>query len=270
MLEATEYGDITQIKMSRLWEGKALYWVAAYLVDGLLIDTGCAYTAGELADYLAGKKLAMVVNTHFHEDHVGGNALISRRYSVPLYAAAAALPLIANQPFLFPYQEFVWGYPEPSAALPVPAQISTPLYNFEVIETPGHAEGHIVLLEKRRGWCFSGDIFAREAPKFIRPEEDMAATILSLKRILEIAPEKLILFTSLGRIVANGREALAANIRHLRELARRVQARHREGHTVEEIVAELFGGEHPFARMTDGQYTTANLVCSVLKIEPDK
>jgi len=266
MLEIREYEDIIQIRMSREWEGKALYWVAAYLVDGLLIDTGCAHTAAELVDFLADKKLSMVVNTHSHEDHVGGNALIQQSFSVPVHAAPASLPTIAGNPFLYPYQEFVWGRPAPSQALPIPAVIATPRYSFDVMATPGHADGHVVLLEKNRGWCFSGDIFARENPKFIRPEEDMGETCLSLEKILAVAPDKLVLFTSVGRIVENGRAALEENIRYLRELARKARVLQQQGSSEPEIVTELFGGEHLFAQMTDGQYTTANLIRSVLKM----
>ena len=266
MLEIKEYEDVIQIRMSREWEGKALYWVAAYLVDGLLVDTGCAHTAAELVEFLAGKKLAMVVNTHFHEDHVGGNARIEKYFSVPVYAAPASISIIAGKPFLYPYQEFVWGRPEPSPVLPVPAVITTPLYTFEVMATPGHADGHVALLEKNRGWCFSGDIFARQKPKFIRPEEDMGETIRSLERILAAAPDKLVLFTSVGRIVENGRAALEENIRYLRDLARKARTLQQQGHSETEIVVELFGGEHLFAQMTNGQYTTANLIRSVLKM----
>jgi len=34
-----------------------------------------------------------------------------------------------------------------------------------------------------------------------------------------------------------------------------------------EIMRELFGGEHPFAQMTNGQYTTENLIRSVLLMD---
>jgi hypothetical protein len=34
-----------------------------------------------------------------------------------------------------------------------------------------------------------------------------------------------------------------------------------------EIRRELFGGEHPFAQMTSGQYTTENLIRAVLLMD---
>jgi len=34
-----------------------------------------------------------------------------------------------------------------------------------------------------------------------------------------------------------------------------------------EIIRELFGGEHGFAQLTNGQYSTENLVRSVLRME---
>lgn len=266
MIEINSHGEVTQIRLSRELDGKPLYWVAAYLVDGLLIDTGCDYTAAELVAFLEGKKLDLAVNTHFHEDHVGGNALIRKRYNIPFYASAESIPLIEQKPFLYPYQEMVWGHPAPSTAERVPPVIRTSRHTFDILATPGHSTGHIVLLEKERGWCFSGDIFARENPKFIRPEEDMEETIRSLEMILAATPSQLILFTSLGRIVEKGREALEANIRYLRELAKKAQSLHKQGRKVEEIIADIFGGEHLFAQMTNDQYTTGNLIRSVLKI----
>jgi hypothetical protein len=37
---------------------------------------------------------------------------------------------------------------------------------------------------------------------------------------------------------------------------------------VAEIMNALFGGEHPRAQMTNGQFTTENLIRSVLKMDP--
>ncbi len=50
MLQINHFGPVTQIKIGRELEGRVLYWTAAYLVDGLLIDTGCPHTPERLVD----------------------------------------------------------------------------------------------------------------------------------------------------------------------------------------------------------------------------
>ncbi len=47
MIVAEDLGEITQIRMGRNIDGQVLYWGAAYLVDNLLIDTGCHHTANK-------------------------------------------------------------------------------------------------------------------------------------------------------------------------------------------------------------------------------
>ena len=57
MLKATQVGDVTEIKMGRSIDDEtALYWVAAYLIGGILIDTGCDFSKKELADFLTNYK----------------------------------------------------------------------------------------------------------------------------------------------------------------------------------------------------------------------
>lgn len=264
MIETRAFEEVTQICLSREVEGKPLYRVAAYFVDGLLIDTGCAHTSREFADYLRNEDIRVVVNTHFHEDHCGGNRDILERFDVPLYAHRDSIPLIAQRPRLYPYQEFVWGYPEPTLAEPIPNIIETDSFRFKAMETPGHSPGHVCLIEESRGWCFSGDIFAREGVKFIRPEENIKATIASMQSLINLPCERMIMFTSLGRIVEDGRTALAACIGNLKKHALRVSDLYRQGASPDEMVTELFGGEHLFAEMTNNQYSTKNLVLSLL------
>lgn len=267
MIETASFEEVLQIRMSREIGGKPVYWVSAYLVDGLLIDTGCSYTAGELAAFLSIHPVRRIVNTHFHEDHIGGNRALQEKFGVEIFAPADSVPLIAREAKLFPYQETVWGYPAPVEAQPLPAVIRTERYLFEVIDTPGHSAGHAALVEKSRGWCFSGDIFAREKMKFIRPEEDMGETVTSMRRLVDLPTDRLILFTSVGRIVEDGRQALLACIQYIEELSCRAKALEKYGRGVPEITRELFGGEHAFAALSNGQYTSENLVRSVLKME---
>ena len=106
------------------------------------------------------------------------------------------------------YQELVWGSPDPSEVLPIPPVIQTDKFAFEIIKSPGHSADHIALIERSKGWCFSGDIFAGENLKFIRPEEDMGTMVVSQETLANLDTQRLILFTSSGRIVEDGRKAL--------------------------------------------------------------
>jgi len=265
MLETQDYAGVTQIRMSRELDGKPVYWVAAYVVDDLLIDTGCSHTAQELCDFLKGTGVRRVVNTHYHEDHTGGNHDIMHRYGVEIYAHPDSIPFIEQGFKLYPYQEIAWGYPVSSKVDPIPDIIETPRHTFQVMDTPGHCRGHVSLLEASTGWCFTGDLFARERPKCIRPEENIAQIMQSMRDILSAAGDRLVLFTAVGKIVKDGRSALQECIEYLSGLARQATALRQTGHDLESIVTVLFGGEHPFAQLTDGQFSTANLVRSLLE-----
>ncbi len=265
MLETITFEHVTQIKMSREVDGKPIYWVAAYLVDGLLIDTGCSYTSRELLSFLKGMNVTLVVNTHFHEDHVGGNRDIIDGFGIEIYAHPDSIPLIAKRPELYPYQEMVWGYPEPSIVKAVPDVVRTDHYAFTVIETPGHSVGHITLAELSKGWFFIGDLFSRENPKFIRPEENIGMIMASMRAILEMAGDRCVLFTSVGKIVEDGGAALKATLEYLSVLAGTAKKMKGEGLAAEEIMIKMFGGEHNFAQLSNGQYTTLNLVRSLME-----
>lgn len=266
MIETAEFENVTQIRMSREMGGVPVYWVSSYLVDGLLIDTGCSHTADELNIFLYGMDVTQIVNTHFHEDHVGGNRVIAATHHAPIYAHAESMPLIRERQPLCPYQELIWGYPVPSDTRQASDVIRTDHYTFDVVETPGHSVGHIALVERSRGWCFSGDLFTRVDLKVLRPEEDMSETIKSMERLISCDSARLVLFTSVGKIVETGREALTATIGYVHTLARRSKELSSQGYDIDGIVTEIFGGEHRFAELTNGQYTSANLVREVLKM----
>jgi len=115
MLKATQVGDVTEIKMGRSLDGETvLYWVAAYLIDGILIDTGCDYTKNELAEFLDGKQVSKLINTHYHEDHVGGNAILAKRFGLKAIAHPETVRLMSGKHDLYPFELEVWGPPIPA------------------------------------------------------------------------------------------------------------------------------------------------------------
>ena len=266
MLLATEYEQVIQIKMSRSPEVKPPYCVSAYLVDGLLIDSGLAHTAEELTDFLKDKEVKTVVNTHYHEDHVAANALLLERYRVELLAHPLAIDKINQPATLYPYQEEVWGYPIPSQVKEIGNSITTPHFRFEVIHTPGHCDDHICLFEKSKGWLFSGDLFVATRPKVVRPEENQWQVIASLKKVKDLMPR--VLFPAPGsRIVTDPVPVLEETIRYLEDLGQEVTELSNKGLSPDEIRQQVFGDEAPLAELTQQQFSSLNLVKSYLKRE---
>lgn len=269
MIVAEDFGEITQIKMGRNLDGQVLYWVAAYLVDNLLIDTGCHHTAEELLAYLKDKPIKQAFITHYHEDHIGGCALLQQQLSLNLLAQPLTIELAGNTPALYPYQELVWGYPETANIEPLPGnELKTANHTFKVINTPGHSPDHTVLIEPEYGWCFSGDLFVSEKIKVLRPEENVYEIMQSLHKLLEYdlaADKELALYTSIGKIVPKGRGAIKACLDYLQSIGLEAgRLRREENLSTEKIVDRLFGGESTMVTLTDGQFAGKNLIDSLL------
>lgn len=267
MIEISEFGAVTRFKMGRELDGRVLYWVSAYLVDGLLIDTGCRHTAEELASALHERQVREIIFTHYHEDHIGGGKLLQERLSIKIQAHPRTIPLVNRAPALYPYQELVWGYPELPVIHPLSGEIfRTRQYEFQVMETPGHSADHVVLIEPNQGWCFSGDLFVSEKIKVLRPEEDVGQMMRSMESLL-LLPHDLVLFTALGKIIPEGRPALRACLDYLRALSREAKRLQDTGLGAGEIVESIFGGESSLADLTNGQFAGEHLVRSLLAAE---
>jgi len=265
LLAATEYEQVTQIKMNRYPEFNPGYSVSVYLVDGLLIDSGQAHTAEELTDFLKNKEIRTVVNTHYHEDHISANALLKERYGVELLAHPLAINKINQPATLYPYQEEVWGYPIPTQAKEIGDSVSTKLFRFEVVHTPGHSPDHICLFEKSHGWLFSGDLFTTTHPNVARPEENQWQIIASLKKVKDLMPRALFPAARGAKVVTDPVPVLEKTIRYLEDLGRRVTELNDTGFSPVEIRQKIFGDEAPLAEFTQQQFSSENLVKSYLK-----
>ena len=268
MIEVNRIGEVVQIKMGRELNGKVLHLTSVYLIDGLLIDTGPSHTAEELAQALESEYLKLAVNTHYHEDHIGGNAILMRKFGIRILASRHSVPLINQVPDLYPARELVWGFPEPTEVGCLSETVETDRFRFEVIETLGHCEGHVALIERAAGWCFSGDLFVVPEPKFFRPsEEDLEATVRSMRRLADFAGDSLVLFTGPGDVVADGRQAFHSRIEYYRALSKRARELQKRGNSVAAIRDELFGGEGPWAEATGGDMSCEHLVRALLDAE---
>jgi glyoxylase-like metal-dependent hydrolase (beta-lactamase superfamily II) len=274
MLKAHSYGDVTRFDLGRTLFGRGRYWATAYLIHGTMIDTGCAFSAPELVEALADVPLTRIVNTHSHEDHIGGNGPLQRRWDgLEILAHPLALPVLADprgrQP-LHPYRRVMWGWPEPSHGQPLSdgAVIETGRYRFQVLYTPGHSPDHICLYEPRKGWLFTGDLFVGGQDRAQRAGYGIWETIASLKRVAALPATTL--YPGSARVRDNPAQAIADKIVYLEQLGERVLALHRQGRGVSEIVRALLGGPMLIEFITLGHFSRRQLVLSYLGTNDDR
>jgi glyoxylase-like metal-dependent hydrolase (beta-lactamase superfamily II) len=262
LLATTNYGEVTQIRLCRYPDNPG-GTVSAYLVDSLLIDSGPAYTVEELADFFKDKLLKTVVNTHHHEDHIAANALLQERYGVELLAHPLAVNKINRPATLYPYQEEVWGYPVPSRVNAIGDSVTAGDFHLNVIYTPGHDRDHICLFERKHGWLFTGDLFVGTRPNVVRPMDDVHQIIADLKRVKDLIPR--FLFPAPGKVITEPVPVLEQTIRYLEDLGQKVMELHDKGLSPAEIMKQIFGTEAPIAEFTQQQFSSLNMVKSLLK-----
>jgi len=263
VLRSTEYGPITRLHLARTVLGRPLYTVNAYLVDGLLVDAGPPATAGELVAWCQGRDVRQVVNTHHHEDHSGGNWALQRRLGLPIAASPQAVPVLADFCRLELYRRVVWGQPRNVVAEPLGDMVETESYRFEVIPTPGHSPDHVCLFEPEQGWLFGGDLFVHERVRYARPEEDLVATLASLRHVLALRPRLLI--CSHAGFVENAGPAIERKIAYWEDLAGQARALRSQGLSPRQITDRLLGPEGLGTRLTQGHSAKINLIRGLLR-----
>jgi glyoxylase-like metal-dependent hydrolase (beta-lactamase superfamily II) len=265
MFQIREFGPVTSIRMSRAFLGRPVRWARVYLVDGLLIDSGPPCTAQELVIALRDRRLTQVVNTHQHEDHVGGSAALKDGLGITPQAPAMTVPFLENPPRIHLYRRVVWGRPRPVHAVPIDdGWIKTPQYRFQLIHTPGHVFDHHVLFEPDRRWLFSADLYLAERAKYLRVDEDLGQLMSSLRLAADLEPQTI--YCAHAGVVQDATAALQRKIAYWERLIADIHGLHEQGLDLPVIRDRVLGPEGGLTRMSSGHFSKLNFVKAALAL----
>ncbi len=136
--------------------------------EAILVDPGCyeEYEQEMLAAFIEeqGLKVVDLINTHGHIDHVLGNYFVSRKYGLKLRMHELDLPVLKAVEAYAPSYGFNAYQPiEPDSYLEEGDVVRFGNTAMDVLFLPGHAPGHIGLLNKDEKLLVSGDVLFRES-----------------------------------------------------------------------------------------------------------
>ncbi|MEV6997854.1 MBL fold metallo-hydrolase [Streptomyces sp. NPDC093982] len=189
-----------------------------------LVDSGFVGHAQETSAWVHAREnsLAMVVNTHWHSDHVGGNALLQAGGAAIAAGAPDARALARRDPgcCLAEYLD------QPVA----PYTVDLPLHDgqvlrlgdadWQVVSTPGHTPGHLALWQPEERLLAVGDALSDYDVGWINlalDGPDAAALALnSLRRLADLDPN--VLLPAHGPIPTDPGAAFATALRRAQRL----------------------------------------------------
>ncbi|MDT7627113.1 MAG: hydroxyacylglutathione hydrolase [Pseudonocardiales bacterium] len=189
-----------------------------------LVDSGFVGHAAQTAEWVRAHtgSLSLVVNTHWHSDHVGGNALLQAGGAGIAASAPDAVAVARRDPGCCQAEYF----DQPVA----PYTVDEPLddgqllrlgdADWEVVHTPGHTPGHVALWQPEERLLAVGDALSDYDVGMVNlalDGPDAAATALaSLQRLADLAPR--VLLPAHGPMPADPSAAFASALRRAQRL----------------------------------------------------
>jgi len=256
-VEQVEPG-IVRLALSN-WQGRAAgYEVSAFLMRGVLVDTGFPRVRREVLELVREFEPRGAIVTHWHEDHAG-NAQALASVGVPLCLHPDCEATLRTRPGIGLYRRSIWGRPR-RLSLPVTTFDPAPL---KVIATPGHTTDHQVVWDEERGIVASGDLFLGVKVRVAHRHESPSTLLASLRAVVALEP-RLLLDAHRG-VVEQPVPALRAKIAWMEETIGAIRELSRSGARESEIRHRVLGSEALVGWVSVREYSKLSLVHAVLR-----
>jgi len=186
--------------------------VISYLIVGekraLLFDTGMGISDIKKVTSGLTKLPIIVLNSHTHDDHVGGNWQFPDVYGMDTDftrknamgsledAQAEVTPdqICGTLPAGFDPKTYVTRPWKITAVILDGDRLDLGARKLEVLATPGHTPDAISLIDRANGLLFTGDTYYPAPIWLFRPETNLVAYAVSIRRLAALAPQvKLVL-----------------------------------------------------------------------------
>jgi glyoxylase-like metal-dependent hydrolase (beta-lactamase superfamily II) len=195
----------------------------AAIIDSAYGDDEGMANLVKYIDALPDVKLAYIIITHAHPDHISGAAGIKRRTGADIVLHSAEKTDIPTDKLVEDGEIISLGG-----------------IDLEVVHTPGHNPGHICLYIRQDKIMFTGDhVLAKSTTALQPPWGDMARYIDSLRKLLDYDIE--LMLPAHGPPITEPRQRVEYLIQHRLEREEQVVQLLRLGKgTVKEIAADIY------------------------------
>lgn len=179
----------------------------------IIIDPGC-YGLEEqetLENFIVENNLkpVLLINTHCHIDHVLGNRFVATKWNLNLAIHELDLPTlnsVKDYCTLYGFHNYE-DSPQPSHFLNEGDSVSFGESELDILFTPGHAPGHIVLHSSKQHFIIGGDVlFQMSIGRTDLPGGDFDTLFLSIKEKLFTLDEKTKVYCGHGPSTSIGFE----------------------------------------------------------------
>lgn len=170
----------------------------------IIIDPGCYDQSDKdaLKEFVKDNNLKVIslINTHCHIDHVLGNSFVKSEYNVDLIIHELDMSTLKSNEVVAPMYGFnAYENSEADGFIGEGEQVKFGNSVLDVIFVPGHAPGHIALINEDENICISGDVlFQQSIGRTDLPGGDFNTLMNSIKSKLFTLSDEMIVYCGHG------------------------------------------------------------------------